>query len=952
MTNFSSNTQRGYIALMAALILSFILVGFTVVVSNSGFFSRFNAEDAEFKRVSLGLAESCANAALLKIGQNYNYTPAVGGDTITVGTQTCLINSVSYGAPVNNHKTATILTSAKYLTSYSSTQVQATVQDPTVAPVQPPPTCTMTISPSTIFAGSSATIAWSTSAGATSFSIDNGVGSVTPVSAGSVTVHPSVSSTYTGTVSGPGGTSACNPASVSLVVQPAPNCADTFLVLDRTGSMSSTDLSGERTGANGLLNLYGGVSPKPQSGVGSFGGLDGSSASVPTNGQLSVNYTNLTNTVNSITGSNSSVGSNLGDALLVASNELNGPRHRAGYGKVLIMQSDGVPNRPTSTSGSVTSTASAVGNLDSWIQTGGSSKANAVSSNDSDTSYVSEAPNAQTFSLQNSNVPAGSTISSVTLYAVAKQATGANTTFQFIAENGSSQGYSTSQTLTAAYATYSWAMSTNPITGSPWTLSEVNSWTTKFGVFKNNPQGSVRVTNIYAVVSYASTANTGFLSPSATSVDTGGSGNGFEGNATGAYADGGTFASNANGAGDRHRYYNYNITIPNGTTVAGIEVRPDWWLDSTQNTSSVAIELSWNGGVSWTAAKTESTETTTDTNSKIVGASNDTWGRAWSAADFSNTNFRVRITSNSNSFSRDFFLDWLPVRITYTNGGSTTVTTSGIGNFDAWTQSGGTSKANALSGNDSDASFITESTNGQTFAMQNSNVPIGSTINSVTLNAVAKEVNGNATLQLIAENGTAQSFSGVNNLTTTYATYSWTMNTNPLTSSAWTLSEVNNWTTKFGVFKNTPTATARVTNLYVTVSYTIVGDPTGWALAQADAAKQAGIEVFTIHYGDTSGRTFLASLSSGTIVNPGHQPGSKNDAGTSTTQSVIDAENADGDHFFISPNAASLQGVFQTIAGIVCPAAAAPPGAPPPPAPPAPAPLPPSIIVGSWGEKP
>ncbi|MBK8198176.1 MAG: RHS repeat protein [Acidobacteria bacterium] len=67
--------------------------------------------------------------------------------------------------------------------------------------VYPLPTCTLSASPSTILVGQSTTLTW-TSANASSASINNGVGSVTPVVGGSVVVTPSVTTTYTLTVTG------------------------------------------------------------------------------------------------------------------------------------------------------------------------------------------------------------------------------------------------------------------------------------------------------------------------------------------------------------------------------------------------------------------------------------------------------------------------------------------------------------------------------------------------------------------------------------------------------------------------------------------------------------------------------------------------------------------------------------------------------------------------------
>lgn len=49
-------------------------------------------------------------------------------------------------------------------------------------------------------------------------------------------------------------------------------------------------------------------------------------------------------------------------------------------------------------------------------------------------------------------------------------------------------------------------MATNPLTASPWTEAEVNSWTTRFGFSRTNGAGSVRVTQLYVEVDYTEAA--------------------------------------------------------------------------------------------------------------------------------------------------------------------------------------------------------------------------------------------------------------------------------------------------------------------------------------------------------------------------------------------------------------------------------------------------------------
>lgn len=163
--------------------------------------------------------------------------------------------------------------------------------------------------------------------------------------------------------------------------------------------------------------------------------------------------------------------------------------------------------------------------------------------------------------------------------------------------------------------------------------------------------------------------NTGLVSPTVSSADTGGDGNGFEINPANAFLDGVSgingAGQNVDGAGDRHRFSGYNFTIPPNATITGIQTRLDWWLDNTSGTNSMNVELSWNGGTTWTTAKSDTNESTTVSNSRTLGGTTDTWGHTWTASELSSSNFRVRVRMDSTTSTRDFYLDWIPVTISY-----------------------------------------------------------------------------------------------------------------------------------------------------------------------------------------------------------------------------------------------------------------------------------------------
>ena len=170
-----------------------------------------------------------------------------------------------------------------------------------------------------------------------------------------------------------------------------------------------------------------------------------------------------------------------------------------------------------------------------------------------------------------------------------------------------------------------------------------------------------------------------FLNPTRNQATTGGDGNGFELNAPSAHAEDAAVASDMNsGTGtstsctntgkDRHMFFDYGFAIPAGSAIAGLEVRLRARTDSTAGTPRICVQLSADGGATWTAAKTTGTLGTTLTTFTLGGAT-DPWGRTWNAADLANASFRLRVINVASSTSRDFFLDAVAVRPHVTTSG-------------------------------------------------------------------------------------------------------------------------------------------------------------------------------------------------------------------------------------------------------------------------------------------
>jgi hypothetical protein len=193
----------------------------------------------------------------------------------------------------------------------------------------------------------------------------------------------------------------------------------------------------------------------------------------------------------------------------------------------------------------------------------------------------------------------------------------------------------------------------------------------------NTPTATATATQTPTPTNTPSSTTSGWFSPSANAAVTSSAGdrNGFEVNPSNAHSDDSVFAvDNNSGTGssssctasgkDKHIYRDYSINLPGATSIDGIQVRLDGRVDSTSNAPKFCVQLSWNGGSSWTTAKPTGTLTTSEA-TYLLGGASDTWGRTWSTGELNNTNFRIRIISVATSTQRDFSLDWIAVRVTY-----------------------------------------------------------------------------------------------------------------------------------------------------------------------------------------------------------------------------------------------------------------------------------------------
>src|SRR3989344_124199 len=89
-----SANSKGFIALITSIILSVILLTVALAFNQTGFLTRSEVLDSEYKERSLALAEGCADTAILNLAVDPSYT-VIAPTTVTVGSDGCTIESVS-----------------------------------------------------------------------------------------------------------------------------------------------------------------------------------------------------------------------------------------------------------------------------------------------------------------------------------------------------------------------------------------------------------------------------------------------------------------------------------------------------------------------------------------------------------------------------------------------------------------------------------------------------------------------------------------------------------------------------------------------------------------------------------------------------------------------------------------------------------------------------------------
>jgi len=118
-------------------------------------------------------------------------------------------------------------------------------------------------------------------------------------------------------------------------------------------------------------------------------------------------------------------------------------------------------------------------------------------------------------------------------------------------------------------------------------------------------------------------------------------------------------------------YYNFNFPdLSDAQSIDGIEVAIEHHYEVSGITCGITVELSWNGGTSWTSQKYNGHTSQTTDHITYFGGATDKWGRTWSPSELTNANFRIKVRKHYSD-GRYLYVDHIQVKVFYTVSPST-----------------------------------------------------------------------------------------------------------------------------------------------------------------------------------------------------------------------------------------------------------------------------------------
>ncbi len=127
-----SNHNKGFIALIAAVLISSVLLGLSSTIGVVSWYARLGVKEGEEHRLASLRAESCIDVALLRLAEQFRYNQP--NEIIPVGEESCELLAVTYGTQQSQRVPATITARAHVGAAVTTLVVQVGVINPSVEP--------------------------------------------------------------------------------------------------------------------------------------------------------------------------------------------------------------------------------------------------------------------------------------------------------------------------------------------------------------------------------------------------------------------------------------------------------------------------------------------------------------------------------------------------------------------------------------------------------------------------------------------------------------------------------------------------------------------------------------------------------------------------------------------------------------------------------------------------
>ena len=236
-------------------------------------------------------------------------------------------------------------------------------------------------------------------------------------------------------------------------------------------------------------------------------------------------------------------------------------------------------------------------------------------------------------------------------------------------------GYAVLRSITSGSG-YTQVATVNPVAAAATTDTPgAGTW---FYVLQTYFGGWTSASSNQATAVVASSISTGTVGCVSQAAETAGSGdnNGYEGNpanmcahdavsATDASTGTNTVNSCTDAGKDRHRAWGYAFGLPNTvSSVSGITLTAVLGMNNNGGTNVLCAQLSWDGGTTWTAAKSV-TLSGQALAAYTLGGASDTWGHIWTTAQLGPSLLQVRLTDVTTTSNKNFQLDYIGAAVQY-----------------------------------------------------------------------------------------------------------------------------------------------------------------------------------------------------------------------------------------------------------------------------------------------